>query len=179
MEEVIKRFREGDRQSFEKLYWSFFYSGRRFVQTFSISEEIADDIIQEVFISIWNKRTAIMNEAHFKSYFYKSLKNNSIKRITRDKKPLNLEKANYKEGEDIFLNITQIEFNREVSRAISLLPEKRRQIILMSMKNMSAEQIADALNISVNTVKSQKNKAYHFLRKELKDIDTFFLFLTL
>ena len=75
------------------------------------------------------------------------------------------------------MKITEIEFNREISRAVSQLPEKRRQIILLSMTGMSVEQIAEALNISINTVKSQKTKAYTSLRQELKDISSFvFLF---
>jgi RNA polymerase sigma factor (sigma-70 family) len=73
------------------------------------------------------------------------------------------------------LKITEIEFNREISRAISLLSEKRREIILLSMSGMSEQMIADTLNISINTVKNQKTKAYAFLRQELKDISSFVL----
>lgn len=177
MEETIQRFRKGDPKAFEKLFWDFFPSGQRFVRTFQVSEELGDDILQEVFIGIWNNRLSILNEAHFKSYFYKSIRNNTIKRLTRQKNPLTLDNIPNEEGEDLFTHISQIEFNREVSRAIALLPEKRRIIILMSMKGMSAEQISDALNISVNTIKSQKNKAYTFLRKELKNIDSFLFYL--
>jgi len=177
MEEIIQRFREGDQRSFEKLFWAFFPAGRRFVKTFLIEEEAADDILQEVFIQMWNKRQAFNNESHFKAYFYKSLRNNTIKRITRNKHALNLDAVGNEESDDLFMKITEIEFNREISRAVSQLPERRRQIILLSMTGMSADQIADALKISINTVKSQKTKAYSSLREELKNINSFiFLF---
>ena len=92
---------------------------------------------------------------------------------------MNLECAENKESEDVLLKITEIEFNREILRAVSLLPEKRREIILLSMSGMSEQMIADTLNISINTVKNQKTKAYASLRQELKDIGSFILLLGL
>ncbi len=177
MEETIKRFREGDQSSFEKLFLAFFSSGLSFVKTFLIDDDSAEDILQEVFIQIWNRRRNFNNEAHFKAYFYKSLRNNTVKRIVRSKHPLNLESIGDEACEDLFIKITEIEFKREITRAVSLLPERRREIILLSMAGMSAEQIAGALNITVNTVKNQKTKAYTTLRQELKEISNFVIML--
>ena len=179
MDEVIKRFREGNQRAFEELFWSFFSAGRQFVKSFQVDDSCADDILQEVFIHIWNKRQSIESENHFKAYFYKALRNNTVKYITRNKHVLNLESAENKESEDVLLKITEIEFNREILRAVSLLPEKRREIILLSMSGMSEQMIADTLNISINTVKNQKTKAYASLRQELKDIGSFILLLGL
>ena len=175
MDEIIKRFREGNQRAFEELFWCFFSAGRQFVKSFQVDDSSADDILQEVFIHIWDKRQAFKSEDHFKAYFYKALRNNTVKYITRNKHVLNLESAENKESDDVLLKITEIEFNREISRAISLLPEKRREIILLSMSGMSEQMIADTLNISINTVKNQKTKAYASLRQELKDISSFVL----
>ncbi len=179
MDEIIKRFREGNQRAFEELFWGFFSAGRQFVKSFQVDDSSADDILQEVFIHIWDKRQAFKNEDHFKAYFYKALRNNTVKYITRNKHVLNLESAENKESDDVLLKITEIEFNREISRAVSLLPEKRREIILLSMSGMSEQMIADTLNISINTVKNQKTKAYASLRQELKDISSFVLLLGL
>jgi len=175
MDEIIKRFREGNQRAFEELFWGFFSAGRQFVKSFQVDDSSADDILQEVFIHIWDKRQAFKSEDHFKAYFYKALRNNTVKYITRNKHVLNLESAENKESDDVLLKITEIEFNREISRAISLLSEKRREIILLLMSGMSEQMIADTLNISINTVKNQKTKAYAFLRQELKDISSFVL----
>ena len=175
MDEIIKRFREGNQRVFEELFWGFFSAGRQFVKSFQVDDSSADDILQEVFIHIWDKRQAFKSEDHFKAYFYKALRNNTVKYITRNKHVLNLESAENKESDDVLLKITEIEFNREISRAISLLSEKRREIILLSMSGMSEQMIADTLNISINTVKNQKTKAYASLRQELKDISSFVL----
>ena len=179
MDEIIKRFREGNQRAFEELFWLFFTAGRQFIKSFHVDDGAADDILQEVFIHIWGKRQSIESESHFKAYFYKALRNNTVKYITRKKHALNLEVAENKEDEDVLLKITEVEFNREILRAVSMLPEKRREIILLSMSGMSEQLIADTLNISVNTVKNQKTKAYASLRQELKDISSFVLLLGL
>lgn len=179
MDEVIKRFREGNQRAFEELFWLFFSAGRQFVKSFQVDDSSADDILQEVFIHIWDKRQSIESENHFKAYFYKALRNNTVKYITRNKHILNLESAENKESEDVLLKIIEIEFNREILRAVFQLPEKRREIILLSMSGMSEQMIADTLNISINTVKNQKTKAYASLRQELKDIGHFVLLLGL
>jgi len=173
MEELIKKFKDGDQRSFEKLFFALFSSGRRFIKTFLIDEDSADDILQEVFINIWEKRRIFENENHLKAYFYKSLRNNTVKRIVRGKKGIDLDQIGSKESDDLFEKIVEIEFSRELSRSISQLPERRREIILLSLSGMTAEEISNSLNISVNTIKSQKTKAYSTLREQLKDMNTF------
>ena len=53
MDEIIKRFREGNQRAFEELFWGFFSAGRQFVKSFQVDDSSADDILQEVFIHIW------------------------------------------------------------------------------------------------------------------------------
>ena len=50
MDEIIKRFREGNQRAFEELFWGFFSAGRQFVKSFQVDDSSADDILQEVFI---------------------------------------------------------------------------------------------------------------------------------
>ena len=70
MDEIIKRFREGNQRAFEELFWGFFSAGRQFVKSFQVDDSSADDILQEVFIHIWDKRQAFKSEDHFKAYLY-------------------------------------------------------------------------------------------------------------
>ncbi len=172
MEQIIQRFKEGDQEAFELLFRAFFPAGRRFVRSFLADDQAADDQVQDVFLQIWNRRRMFQDERHFKAYFYKSLRNNTIKYITRHRQTQGLDIATGIKAEDILVKIMEVEFSREIARAVSLLPEKRRQIILHTMAGMSVEEIAAALNISVNTVKAQKRQAYSSLREELKDVES-------
>ena len=172
MDKIIQRLREGDGQAFEELFGAFFAAGRRFVKSFLPEGAAADDIVQDVFLQIWDKRRMFESERHFKSYFYKALRNNTIKQLTRRKPTQELSDAGSIQSEGVFIRIIEVEFNREIARAVSLLPEKRREVILHAMSGMSVEEIAGKLGISINTVKVQKRKAYAALREELKDINT-------
>lgn len=170
MELLIHRLREGDEQAFEELFRAFFPAGRRFVKSLLPDDEMAEDIIQDVFLQVWDKRHIFESEMHFKGYFYKSLRNNTVKYLTRQKPVQELSSAVRIEDDDLFIKIVEVEFNREILHAVSLLPEKRREVILHAMAGMSVEEIADKLNISVNTVKVQKREAYSTLRERLKDV---------
>ena len=177
MDRIIARLREGDEQAFEELFHAFWDAGQRFVQSFLSNDDSCEDIVQEIFLQVWNKRHIFESEKHFKAYFYKALRNNTLKHLSRLKPSEELSTARGLESEDVFTKIVEIEFKREVSRAISMLPEKRRQVILQAMAGLTVEEIAEKLNISVNTVKIHKKKAYSDLRKELKDIHIRILFV--
>ena len=73
--------------------------------------------------------------------------------------------------------IIEEEVHREIIAAIEKLPPERRKIVELSMMGFSQEEIADKLEISVNTIKTQKRKAYAFLREELQHLFVFLLFV--
>ncbi|MCU4158294.1 sigma-70 family RNA polymerase sigma factor [Carboxylicivirga sp. A043] len=177
MNTTISRFREGDEGAFDKLFHTFWDAGLNFVQSFLPKEDVGEDIVQEVFVKIWDKRQIFENEKHFKAYFYRALKNNTLRYITRNSPALELSSARSLEGDDFFRTIVEVEFNREVSQAIENLPKGRREIILKAMAGLTVEEIAESLNISVNTVKTQKKRAYAVLRDELKDVHLRILFI--
>ena len=170
MDKIVAKLRDGDEQAFISLFHAFWDAGLRFVKTFVSDKDFCEDIVQEVFIQVWDKRQIFESEKHFKAYFYKALRNNTVKHLSRQKPSEELSNIKTLESEDVFAKIVEIEFKREVSRAIAMLPEKRRQVIVHAIAGLTVEEIAEQLNISVNTVKIHKKKAYSDLRKELKGI---------
>ena len=83
------------------------------------------------------------------------------------------------DGSESVLNaIIEEEVHREIIAAIEKLPQERRRIVQLSMEGYSQEEIAEELQVSVNTVKTQKRKAYAFLRAELKNLFVFFMVIT-
>lgn len=177
MENTIAQLRNGDKQAFDDLFHAFWDAGVHFVQSFLPNDMSADDIVQEVFLKIWDKRLSFENEKHFKAYFYKALKNNTLKHISRQKSTEDITNDRSLESDDFFKTIIEVEFRREINQAISKLPDKRKEVILQAMAGLTVEEIAENLNISVNTVKTQKKKAYATLRDELKDIHLKILFM--
>lgn len=79
------------------------------------------------------------------------------------------------ESDSVLNAIIEEEVHRKIIEAVDKLPKERRRIVELSMSGCSQEEIVEKLALSVNTIKTQKRKAYAFLRTELKDLFTIFM----
>ncbi|SDM05531.1 sigma-70 family RNA polymerase sigma factor [Kriegella aquimaris] len=130
-------------------------------------KEAAKDIVQDFFISYWQRRTTISITISFKAYAIRAVKNLSL---------LSLEKA--KKEKSILHDLKPIVYedpkvlgaphsNGKVLALLNKLPESRRQIFISAILNgQSYAEIAETQGISINTVKTQMKRAYAFLRTE-------------
>jgi len=134
--------------------------------------EAAKDIVQEFFCYCWNKRGQLGLIHDFRHYAARAVKNACLNYLKQSKKNIPYDRLF---GEALSADDTaeredqQTRAAREQAlwSAIARLPEQRRIIFLLSNKDdLSYAQIADRLDISVNTVKTQIRLAYQFLRQE-------------
>jgi len=144
-----------------------------FANKYLDNSDLSKDIVQEVFIKLWEKQVTFQSKDHIKSFLYTSVRNKALDVIKSPK---------YKKTQKTFQNIEKIEskafFLREVvvvetsqiiEKAINTLPKRCAQIIKLSLKEYSNAQIAEELSISINTIKAQKKIAYKKLRPLLRD----------
>jgi RNA polymerase sigma-70 factor (ECF subfamily) len=132
----------------------------------------SEDIVQEVFIALWNDASKINIHTSLKSYLYSTVRNTAInyleKKAVEEKR-----KGKFLFPEDNFtqqdenIALTQDVYHH-IHNAIKSLPKKSREVIMMSMNEMSIADIQDELNVSKNTIKSHKRRAFAMLREELK-----------
>ncbi len=179
LEALIKRFNQGDEKAFKTLYKEFFKPACVFASRYVKSDADVIDIIQETFLNIWEKREVFISVGFFKAYLYKAVRNNCFKYI-RDKQVENkyINQQNIsEEGESFLRAIVVEEVHREIINVLNKLPEERRKIMMLVLAGLNNNQIAEDLKISVNTIKTQKKRAYSYLREELKD--TFLILLVL
>lgn len=177
MEIILQQFNKGDEKAFKTLFDMFFKSSCAFVNKYVYEVDTVQDIVQETFIKIWEQRGKYPDIVYFKSYLYKSLRNNSLYHLRDNKKAEDISTALKDESEDLFKALITEEVHREIIQAIEKLPTERRKIIELSMRGLTHDEIAEDLNISVNTIKTQKRLAYDFLRKELKNLFPLLLFI--
>lgn len=172
---IVEALNQGDEKAFKELFDSFFNSSCAFVKRYIHDNEAVEDVVQETFIHIWEKRGKYTDMVYFKAYLFKSLYNNALYYLRQYKKNEDINPT-IVDGTDGVLNaIIEEEVHREIICAINKLPAERRRIIIMSMSGCSQEEIAEKLHISVNTIKTQKRQAYAFLRAELQKLFVFFL----
>lgn len=161
--------RAGNRTAF-KYAFNFYYSKLcTYTINLTLNPEVAEDIVQEVFINFWNNRKEIHITTSLKSYLYKSCYNKYIDTY-RKTKTINkkLEELRYIEiqrltEEDTSIRNYQIEL---LNKAIEELPEKCREIFILSkLEGLKYKEIAEKLGISIKTVENQIGTAFMKLRK--------------
>lgn len=158
------------KQIFDSLYPGLCLFANKIVQNLEESE----DIVQNVFITLWNKNKYSHNYISIKAYLYKAVHNsclNHIKHKTIEKKQaenLSIELST----ENNYLNKRiEVELLEEIFSVIEELPEECKKIFKLSYINgYEVSQVAEELNISVNTVKTQRLRARKFLKERLKNV---------
>ncbi|MFD0990434.1 RNA polymerase sigma-70 factor [Mariniflexile jejuense] len=136
--------------------------------------EVSKDIVQMVFIKIWEDKIEFQNESFIKSYLYSSVKNKSLDYIKskhyKTTDHMSAIKIAKLETEPFYLReVVVVETHNIIENAINTLPKKCAQILRLSIGELTNPEIAEKLGISINTVKAQKKIAYKKLKPLLKD----------
>ena len=170
-EDTIHKFYKSDKESYRLLFEMLYPGMCLFSKKYVNDYDDAEDIVQEVFIEVWNRWEKFESVEHIKAFLYLSIKN----RCLNFKKHIMI-KEKYFTGvmtdhEDVFEgHIIEAEVAQHISHAIHTLPEQQRHIILLSMHGLTNNEIAEDMQISINTVKLQKKIAYKKLRGKLKPL---------
>lgn len=171
-ENLLRSLRSGDKKSFELLYKVYHKRVYAYAMRLLPSAEDAEEIVQNVFLAVWNQRNTIDPVISFNSYIF-GIARHLVYKIIRQK--LNHEAytayALYNNSEYAFITEDEIAF-RELellyNKLIDQLPERRREIFLLSRKeNLSYKDISKILHISENTVDTQIRLALDFIKSRL------------
>ncbi|MDR0430375.1 MAG: RNA polymerase sigma-70 factor [Tannerellaceae bacterium] len=169
---------------FDKIYVSYYYRMYRFAKEYVISDADAENIVQDVFMLLWEKRDVLNVQIGLTAYLFSLVKNKCVDflrhRMIVDeyKQELKLKLASLEEINKAFGTDEEIE--RFITDAINKLPDRCKEIFIKSrIEGKKYREIADELNISVNTVENQMAIALKKLRVELKDFLPLLLFLTI
>ena len=125
---------------------------------------LSEDIVSEAFSKVWQKIEAGKEIESFQNYMYRAVRNDCISFLRNRKETVGLE--NVPEVDDEIIDTT--ERDAKIWKAIDDLPEKCRQVFLLSKRDgLSNEDIALEMGISIKTVKNQMTKAFSRLREAL------------
>src|SRR4030042_5504629 len=162
---------------FKKYCQSLIYFSRRYV----FDKQIAENIVQDVFAGIWQKRQNLDPSQSIKAYLFAAVKNESFKYLRH----INVESRSYdrviklvnieKTPEEI---LDEKELRDRLNSAINDLPEKCREIFFMTrFDGLKYSEIAEILGISIKTVETQMGRAFKKLREYLEPIITMILLI--
>ncbi|WP_075559668.1 RNA polymerase sigma-70 factor [Parabacteroides timonensis] len=178
---------------FEDIYLSYFSKMKYFALEYVIREEDAENIVQDVFTELWEKREILSMQINLIAYLFTTVKNkclNHLRHITIVQETANLIQEEYLINLRMNLNSLEAfdqnlfsdeDIEKIITRALNTLSPKCREIFVMSkIEGKKQRQIATELNISINTIETQIGIAYKKLRTELKrhlPLLLFFLYL--
>lgn len=166
-----KLFQTAPDQAIEILFREYYPQVCRAVLRIIPDPGIAEDIAQDVFFELWRKRDQLKVTTSFGAYLRRAARNKSLNYI-RDKKinPEGEEKLPNSLGIQVDANqrLEALDLQQAIDTAVLGLPDRCREIFSLSrFEDMSYQEIADQLNISVKTVEHQISKALRLLRKTL------------
>ncbi len=162
--------RKGDREAFAL----FFNKYRRVVYYYSLKylgdPDESEELVQSVFVSIWEHRSLIDKKKSLKNYLYRSVVNaiyNSLKKRAVRRAYMIKEISKPEGSSDPYVQIFDNDLRDKLDNIIGLLPPQQQKILnYRRLEGLSSEEIALKLNISVRTVENQIYRA----TKLLKDI---------
>jgi RNA polymerase sigma factor (sigma-70 family) len=163
----------GNYKMYAVLYNLYLDEVYRYIFLFTKSEEKTEDIVQHTFLKIWEKRSVLADVRSFRSYVYKVSKNLLIDELRRNQTEAKILTLLKRESEDSLersdSKIIYGQYYQIIQDAINLLPEKRKQIVMMRlMDDMSLDEIATYLSISKSVVKKQFYAGMEIIKKQLK-----------
>jgi RNA polymerase sigma-70 factor, ECF subfamily len=160
--------RKVDEQFLQELFKTYYKGLCLFARQYIHDNEKVEDIVQDVFLNIWEKGELNASEAQVKSYLYTSVRNRCLNFIRDHKKFNDNIDTSFIENSIESNRIEYRELEQLIKAAIASLPEKCREVFELSrFKEMKYQEIADALGISVKTVEAQMSKALKVLREKV------------
>ncbi len=169
---LFTQIKKGNKQAFDTLFRKYYTQLVRFSIGYLHNGVIAEEMVQDVFIKVWENAARIDIDTSLLAYLYRSVRNQSLNYI----KHLEIKKKYEKEqlevaplsDESAAGNVNLSYFKKALAIAVSNLPEKCRQIFEMAkFEGLSYDEIAEYLQVSGKTVENQMGIALKKLRESL------------
>ncbi|MDE6452522.1 MAG: sigma-70 family RNA polymerase sigma factor, partial [Odoribacter sp.] len=136
---------------------------------YGLEQMEAEDVVIEVIHHIWEIRTKVKSPASLYVFFFTAVQNRTMNVLRNLKNRNRIIQSQEQMGEEFYDYVTEEEITRLLDEAVKALPDKCRTVVLMVLQGNTSAEIARAMNISVNTVKTYKMRAVELLRGRLAD----------
>lgn len=164
--ELLSQLANGDIQAFDELYWKYQKAVYQNVYKLTRDAIIAEDIVQEVFISLWEKRSTIDINRTVAGWLFVSSYNRSINALKKQLKETLLYKNLIQHDEEPAYDhaIAEMQLNLLEKAVSELSAQKRRVFELCKLQGKSYEEAAIEMKISKHTVKEYLSEAVNSIR---------------
>ncbi|MFL1013209.1 RNA polymerase sigma factor [Flavisericum labens] len=168
-ENLLESLKNGDKNAFKSIFNIYYKRLCVFALHYVDDQFAAEEIVEITLLKLWQKRSKADKIKNLKSYLYTMVRNASIDHNKKEKKFVRLEIEKHDSVSQKNQFIIEEETHAILFQALEKLPEKCRKVFELScLDGIKYKDIAEDLQISLNTVKSQRARAIELLKKELK-----------
>ncbi|WP_051209821.1 RNA polymerase sigma-70 factor [Gelidibacter mesophilus] len=168
-------------ESYLKTIFDTYYASLvAYANRFLSSHDECEDVVQDIFADLWQKENNFPDEISLKSYLYKTSRNKCLNIIKHNKVKDKYATTSFGQLNDdnLFMqHVLEEDISRQLYEAINTLPTRKRQVIILSLKGLKNKEVAENLNIKLQTVKTLKSQAYKLLRQKFQDLSVLISFL--
>lgn len=162
----------GDHQAFKEFFFDNYNDVLSFIYRMTFDKEASMDLTQETFLNFYKALDKLNPAISPNYYLFRIARNLTINYLTRKEQTINYDPDNEETYKNLYSNpedeYTASFFENDIQKAIQSLPNRCRSIFVLSRyHNLSYQEISETLQISLQTVKNQINKAIAILRKKL------------
>ena len=175
-DKIVIEFQHGDNEAYRSIFNMLYPTMCLFAKKYIDNYNDAEDIAQEIFIELWNQRTKFESFEQIKAFLYLSIKNRCLNVIKHNVVKEKYSQTFLLEQEQYFEEyVVEVDVIFLLNEAVNKLPEQRKHIMHLSMQGLANNEIAEQMQISINTVKLHKKIAYKELRNKLGNAFATFL----
>lgn len=171
---ICESIRNRDKNAFESVFKTYYKHLCSYANQIVADLDISEEIVQEMFFQLWQKRDSLSIETSLKSYLFRSVHNSCLNHIKHNKVKQSYSQQILHENNDLLGSQYHMDDSKEllelIGTAVEKLPTERKKVFIMiRYEDRKYKEVADILGISVKTVENQMGKAMKFLREELKE----------
>ena len=166
--ELVEKIKNSSSKAFQLIFMKYYDSLYRFIWMRTYDSEVARDLLQDVFIRVWDHRRRLDKNKSFKAYLYQIANNLVIDMVRKNKTKEKMMKINqslnyYESEEQYYTNI-------DIQNAINQLPEKLKIVVILSrFEGLNYMEIAEICKVSFQTVSYRLNQALKLMSKYLSE----------
>jgi RNA polymerase sigma-70 factor, ECF subfamily len=183
---LVEQVAEGSEMAFERFFKTYFKSLYAYAFTVLQDEIMAEEMVQQVFYKIWEKKEQFGVHTSVKAFLYKAVYNECLNYLKHQKHKANHQNyvvyvnRNQVSDENTAMRVELSELQSRLQTALSELPEQCRTIFYMSrFDELKYREIAERMGLSVKTIEAQMGKALKILREKLIDFLPLLIWLIL
>lgn len=178
---IVIRLQAGDTAAFERVFESYYHRLYSFINQYVYDSEVAKNILQDVFLILWEKKSILLDDSNLSAWLYTVSKNKALKYLRHKEYVTGHVEISLLRQSENMLNATALdsidtsefafrEIEKIIEHTLSLMPEQVQTVFNLSrFENLKNREIAEKLDISEKTVEANITKSLKLLRVALKD----------